>query len=70
MDLKLLATKDDLKVLVKKEDLKVLATKADLEPLATSAQMLMLHEDLVERIALLAEGRAKPGPRATKKRSG
>jgi hypothetical protein len=68
-DLKTLSTKDELKLLATRDDLKAYATKADLEPLATRAQMLMLHEDLVERIALLAEGRAKPRPRAGKKRS-
>jgi hypothetical protein len=68
-DLKTLSTKDELKLLATRDDLKAYATKADLEPLATRAQMLMLHEDLVERIALLGEGLAKPRPRAGKKRS-
>jgi len=59
-DLKAFATKDDLKALEAKFE-RTFATKADLREGLEEAKRhaTMLHEDLVERLKLLGEGRRK-----------
>jgi hypothetical protein len=60
-DMKAYATKDDLKAYATKDDLKAFATKDDLREAFAEAHRFarMLHEDLIERIKLLGEGRRK-----------
>jgi hypothetical protein len=61
-DLKAFATKDDLKAFATKDDLQAFATKVDLRAAFEEAMHLTrsLHEDLVDKIKLLAESRPKP----------
>ena len=67
-DLAKCATKDDLTRFATKDDLTRFATKDDLRAIEAqlSTRMLVLHEDLVERLKVIGEAQARSAKRPRK----